>query len=126
MQRHAHRTLRHFQPLGRFANARAIQGNGADDVALRIAETVKERPSLTMIGMHMHIGSQITTVEPYAKAVATPEFQAFLKNYGAKSLNLSGDEASQFLNRWQSVTTWSMYKAKAIEISPDSVGIAKP
>ncbi|MND96140.1 Tripartite tricarboxylate transporter family receptor [compost metagenome] len=62
----------------------------------------------------------------YAKAVATPEFQAFLKNYGAKSLNLSGDEASQFLNRWQSVTTWSMYKAKAIDIAPDSVGIAKP
>ncbi|MCM2318383.1 MAG: tripartite tricarboxylate transporter substrate binding protein [Pseudomonas sp.] len=62
----------------------------------------------------------------YAKAVATPEFQAFLKNYGAKSLNLSGDEASQFLNRWQSVTTWSMYKAKAIAIAPDSVGIAKP
>ena len=38
--------------------------------ALRIAATVKEKPSLTMIGMHMHIGSQITTVEPYAKAVA--------------------------------------------------------
>lgn len=67
-----------------------------------------------------------TLTSAYAKAVATPEFQAFLKNYGAKSLNLSGDEASQFLNRWQSVTTWSMYKAKAIEIAPDSVGIAKP
>ncbi|OJW20727.1 MAG: diaminopimelate decarboxylase [Planctomycetales bacterium 71-10] len=38
--------------------------------ALRIAEAVKGMPSLTMIGMHMHIGSQITTVEPYAKAVA--------------------------------------------------------
>ena len=24
---------------------------------------------MTMIGMHMHIGSQITTVEPYAAAV---------------------------------------------------------
>jgi diaminopimelate decarboxylase len=38
--------------------------------ALRIAGTVKDVPSLSMIGMHMHIGSQITTVDPYAKAVA--------------------------------------------------------
>lgn len=38
--------------------------------ALRIAETAKDRPSLSMIGLHMHIGSQITTVEPYAAAVA--------------------------------------------------------
>ncbi|SHN11769.1 tripartite tricarboxylate transporter substrate binding protein [Phytopseudomonas punonensis] len=65
-------------------------------------------------------------VEAYSKAVANEEFQGFLKNYGAQSLNLNGAEAEQFLKRWQSVTAWSMYKAKAIEISPDSVGIAKP
>lgn len=62
----------------------------------------------------------------YARAVAAPEFQAFLKNYGAKPLNLSGDEASRYLQRWQSVTAWSMYKAKAVQISPDTLGIAKP
>lgn len=65
-------------------------------------------------------------VEAYAKAVANEEFQGFLKGYGAQSLNLSGAEAVDFLKRWQSVTAWSMYKAKAIEIAPDSVGIAKP
>ena len=58
--------------------------------------------------------------------MANPEFQGFLKNFGAQSLNLNGAEAEEFLKRWQSVTTWSMYKAKAIDISPDSVGIAKP
>lgn len=62
----------------------------------------------------------------YSKAVASPEFQAFLKDYGAKSLNLSGAEASEYLNRWQSVTAWSMYKAKAVAVAPDSLGIAKP
>lgn len=62
----------------------------------------------------------------YSKAVASPEFQAFLKSYGAKSLNLSGDEANQFLNRWQSVTAWSMYKAKAVDVAPDTLGIARP
>jgi diaminopimelate decarboxylase len=40
------------------------------DRALRLAETAAKVPSLSMIGMHMHIGSQITTVEPYAGAVA--------------------------------------------------------
>ncbi|MDG3007495.1 diaminopimelate decarboxylase [Paludisphaera mucosa] len=38
--------------------------------AVRIAQTAKDKPSLTMIGMHMHIGSQITSVDPYVKAVA--------------------------------------------------------
>jgi diaminopimelate decarboxylase len=38
--------------------------------SLRLAERVKAIPSLSMIGMHMHIGSQITTVEPYSGAVA--------------------------------------------------------
>lgn len=65
-------------------------------------------------------------VAAYQKAVASEEFQVFLKNFGAQSLNLSGAEAEEFLKRWQSVTTWSMYEAKAIETSPESLGIAKP
>jgi diaminopimelate decarboxylase len=37
---------------------------------LRVAEAAVSMSSVRMIGMHMHIGSQITTVEPYAGAVA--------------------------------------------------------
>lgn len=45
------------------------------DRSLALAERVASRSSplhgaVEMIGMHMHIGSQITTVEPYANAVA--------------------------------------------------------
>ena len=40
------------------------------DRSLRLAEVAAKVPSVRMIGMHMHIGSQITTVEPYAGAVA--------------------------------------------------------
>ena len=40
------------------------------DRSLRLAERVKAVPTVSMIGMHMHIGSQITSVEPYAGAVA--------------------------------------------------------
>ena len=38
--------------------------------AVRVAEAAVTIPSIRMIGMHMHIGSQITTTEPYAGAVA--------------------------------------------------------
>jgi diaminopimelate decarboxylase len=38
--------------------------------ALRVAESAVSIKSIRMIGMHMHIGSQITTTEPYAGAVA--------------------------------------------------------
>jgi diaminopimelate decarboxylase len=38
--------------------------------AQRVAEAANTIPSVRMIGIHMHIGSQITTTEPYAGAVA--------------------------------------------------------
>jgi diaminopimelate decarboxylase len=38
--------------------------------AERMAEAAAAIPSVQMIGMHMHIGSQITSIEPYAGAVA--------------------------------------------------------
>jgi diaminopimelate decarboxylase len=38
--------------------------------ALTVAESAANMPSVKMIGMHMHIGSQITTVEPYTGAVS--------------------------------------------------------
>src|SRR5262249_31002541 len=38
--------------------------------ALRVAESAVSVESVRMIGIHMHIGSQITTTGPYASAVA--------------------------------------------------------
>lgn len=67
-----------------------------------------------------------TLTEAYSRAVASTDFQRFLSNAGTQSLNIHGAEAEAFLKRWQSVTAWSLYKARAIEVSPDSVGIAQP
>ncbi|WP_339512345.1 tripartite tricarboxylate transporter substrate binding protein [Pseudomonas sp. RL_15y_Pfl2_60] len=64
--------------------------------------------------------------DAFSKTLATPEAQAFIKNFGATPLNLSGAEAQAYLDRWQSVTTWSMYKAGAVKVSPESLGIPKP
>lgn len=38
------------------------------DRSLALAERIKGHSAVAMIGMHMHIGSQITTTEPYAGA----------------------------------------------------------
>ncbi|MDE2507299.1 MAG: diaminopimelate decarboxylase [Planctomycetota bacterium] len=38
--------------------------------SLALAESAAKMPSVSLIGMHMHIGSQITTVEPYAGAAS--------------------------------------------------------
>lgn len=38
--------------------------------AVRLAEHARSLKGLALIGLHMHIGSQITTVDPYAGAVA--------------------------------------------------------
>jgi diaminopimelate decarboxylase len=51
--------------------------------AVRVAERAAKTPCVRMIGMHMHIGSQITTIEPYAGAVAKGvEFIALLRKLG--------------------------------------------
>lgn len=62
----------------------------------------------------------------HAQAVDSEAFQDFLANIGATALNLSGDEAAAYLQRWQSITAWAMYEAGSLEESPELLGIAKP
>ncbi len=38
------------------------------DRSLKLGELIRGNPNVAMIGVHMHIGSQITTVDPYAGA----------------------------------------------------------
>ncbi len=65
-------------------------------------------------------------VDAYAKAANTPEFQDFLTNFGATSMNISGAEAEKFLDHWQSVTTWLLHDAGAVKVSPATLNIPKP
>ena len=51
--------------------------------SLNLAERVKDLQSITMIGVHMHIGSQITTTDPYANAAGKAvEIIAKMKQMG--------------------------------------------
>lgn len=62
----------------------------------------------------------------YAEAINHEDFQAFLTRNGATPLNLQGDEAQEFLQRWQSVTAWAMEDAGTANVSPESLGIPRP
>jgi len=65
-------------------------------------------------------------VDAFKKGAADPKFQAFLKDFGTVSMNISGDEADAFLKKWQSVTNWMYEYAGAAKVSPEKLGIPKP
>ncbi|MBL0714315.1 MAG: tripartite tricarboxylate transporter substrate binding protein [Desulfosarcina sp.] len=65
-------------------------------------------------------------VEAFQKGAAEPKFQAFLKDFGTVSMNISGAEADAFLKKWQSVTNWMYEYAGAAKVSPAKLGIPKP
>ena len=71
-------------------------------------------------------GAKKVLVEAFKKGAADPQFQAFLKDFGTVSMNISGDEADAFLIKWQSVTNWMYEYAGAAKVSPDKLGIPKP
>lgn len=64
--------------------------------------------------------------DAYRNAVDNEQFQTFLDNFGAEPLNLSGEEAQQYLDNWQSVTGWSMFEAGSVEVSPEELSIPRP
>ncbi|WP_280563675.1 tripartite tricarboxylate transporter substrate binding protein [Chromohalobacter sp. 48-RD10] len=80
------------------------------------------------VAVHKDTPDDIVTKlsDAYQKGVANKDFQKFLAENGGKSLNLQGEEAKQFLERWQSVTTWALQKAGSAKVSPEEVGIPKP
>lgn len=65
-------------------------------------------------------------VEAFHKGASQPKFQAFLTDFGSVSMNISGEEADQFLKKWQSVTNWMYEYAGATKVSPAKLGIPKP
>lgn len=67
-----------------------------------------------------------TLSEAFQQGVANEKFQAFLSQNGAKALNLQGEEAKQYLDRWQSITAWALESAGTAKVSPQKLGIPKP
>lgn len=65
-------------------------------------------------------------VDAFHKAAQDPSFVKFVENAGAFQMDLAGEEAIKFLDRWQSVTTWLLHGTGATKKSPEEFGIPKP
>lgn len=62
----------------------------------------------------------------FKKAVDNPTYKEMMEGRGNVMLNLSGDEARKFIDRWQSVTAWVYHDAGVAKVSPAELGIPKP
>ncbi len=65
-------------------------------------------------------------VKAFKSAAENPKFRELMTARGNVMMNVSGQEADDFLKRWQSVTTWTLQEAGVAKKSPEAFGIPKP
>ena len=65
-------------------------------------------------------------VETYATAAEDEGFLELMANRGNVVMNISGDEAAEFLRKWQQVTAWALQDTGAAKVSPEELGIERP
>ncbi|AOT73113.1 hypothetical protein Gferi_13440 [Geosporobacter ferrireducens] len=63
--------------------------------------------------------------DAYKKAFEEEKFQSFLKDFGAVPMGISGQEARDFMENWQRLSTWLLYDAGGTDISPETLGIKR-
>lgn len=64
--------------------------------------------------------------EVFGTAADDPEFQQLLLDNGCFPMNLSGEEAVEYVKSYRSITSWLLYNSGAAENSPEDFGIEKP
>lgn len=64
--------------------------------------------------------------DAYAQAAQNPDFVELMDNRGFSLMAISGDEARDFLTKWQQGTTWLLQDAGMTKASPEEFGIARP
>ena len=60
------------------------------------------------------------------EVIAREDWQEFVEEMMAIELYYDGEEAEEFIEGWQSTTTWLLYDAGAAEKSPEEFGIPRP
>ena len=61
----------------------------------------------------------------YKQAFDEDQYQNFLQNAAIKPMGISGNEAKEFLQEWQKISSWLLYDSGGAKISPDTLGIEK-
>jgi tripartite-type tricarboxylate transporter receptor subunit TctC len=63
--------------------------------------------------------------EAFEAGASDEQFQTLVDNLGLIRMNISGDEARAFLDRWQSVTAWLLQDTGEAKVSPEELGIPR-
>ncbi len=62
----------------------------------------------------------------FSEAATSETFMTLMANRGNIVMNMSGDEAKDFLVKWQQVTAWALQDTGAAKVSPADLGIPRP
>jgi tripartite-type tricarboxylate transporter receptor subunit TctC len=62
----------------------------------------------------------------FAESASQPAFKQLMDDRGFRLMNVTGEEAEEFLKRWQSVTSWLVWDAGIAKRSPEEFGIPRP
>nr|WP_246753864.1 tripartite tricarboxylate transporter substrate binding protein [Jiella flava] len=64
--------------------------------------------------------------DAFKQAANADSFKTLMKNRGFTLMNINGDEAQDFMTKWQQNTTWLLQDAGLTKASPETFGIPKP
>ena len=64
--------------------------------------------------------------EAFATAAQSEQFTELMSNRGNVVMNMSGEEAVDFLKQWQAVTAYALKDTGAAKVDPESLGIERP
>lgn len=67
-----------------------------------------------------------TLVSAFDTAARSETFTTLMANKGNIIMNISGDEASAFVKKWQQVTSWVLQDTGAAKVNPEDLGIMRP
>jgi len=62
----------------------------------------------------------------FETASQSEQYIALMENKGNIVMDLSGEEASAFLKKWQQVTSWVLQDTGAAKVNPEELGISRP
>ena len=136
-----------FMPVGVSAAAELIKAGNVKALAVVNGEAVDSLPGVPAItdefpdmGKYLPWGPfygvfvkadtpddvKAKLTEAYKVGAESEAFTTLMANRGNVMMNISGDEAVDFLSKWQSVTTWVLHDGGATKVSPEELGIPRP
>jgi len=65
-------------------------------------------------------------VAAFREAGNNPDYRRMMEGRGMTMLNIGGDEAQRFINRWTSTTAWLYQDAGRARVNPETLGIPRP